>query len=270
MKSTSIRSALKVLSILLALMMVGCATAPVPIAHEAASRIHRIAVVSSTANVFTRQYTGLTVFGNEKEEIDISDWKIDQQYEEQLAAELGKLPGLTVVKAPYSQAEFFHVNDLNGPWDAPAFWGPNWGAIEVATRNYCSANTLDAILVVAKAKTGDFLGGSNQFFGGAGIYVRGPGSRMSVMHLISKIALLDCTTAKPLVVRTVAINQNDRPGAIVRSAPLLSLPEEISRSPISQWSDVQKQRIQAGLTALPIRAWTITLRTMLPKGENEL
>ncbi len=271
MKSTSFRSALKVSTVTsLALVMVGCATAPAPIAREAASRIHRIAVISSTAKVFTRQYTGLTVFGNEKEEIDISDWKIDEQYEEQLAAEVGKLPGLTAVKAPYSQADFSHVNDLNGPWDAPAFWGPNWGAIETATRNYCSAHALDAILVVAKTKSGDFLGGSNQFFGGAGIYVRGPGSRVSVMHLISKIALLDCATAKPLAIRTVAMNQSDLPGAIVRSAPLLSVPEEISRSPISQWSGEQKQRIQSDLAALPIRAWAITLRSMLPSGANEL
>ena len=266
-----IHSVPRVLSVTsLALMIIGCATAPAPIARETANRVHRVAVISSTAKVFTRQYTGLMVFGNEKEEIDISDWKIDEQYEEQLAAEVGKLPGLTVVKAPYSQAEFAHVNDLKGPWDAPAFWGPNWGAIEAATRNYCAANALDAILVVGKAKTGDFLGGSNQVFGGSGVYVRGPGSRVSVMHLISKIALLDCTTAKPLAIRTVAMNQNDLPGAIVRSAPLLSLPEDLTRSPISQWSREQKQRIQASLAALPIRAWAVTLRSMLTSGANEL
>lgn len=263
MKLTSLRSVLEIFGVTsLALTMVGCATAPAPITPEAASRIHRVAVISSTAKVFTRQYTGLTVFGNEHGEIDISDWKIDEQYEEQLAAELERLPGLTVVKAPYSQAAFSHVNDLNGPWDAPGFWGPNWGAIESVTRNYCAANRLDAILVVAKAKTNDFLGGSNQVFGGAGIYVRGPGSKISVMHLISKIALLDCTTAKPLAIRTVATNQQDLPGAIVRSAPMLNLPEAISRTPISQWSHEQKQRIRTDLSALPIRAWEITLRSM--------
>jgi hypothetical protein len=227
-------------------------------------------VISFTAKKFTRQYTGLMVFGNEKEEIDIADWKIDEQYEEQLAAELGKLPGLTVIKAPYSPAEFAHVNDLNGPWEAPAFWGPNWSAIETATRSYCSTNALDAILVVAKSKTGDFLGGSNQSFGGTGIYVRGPGGGVSVMHLISKIALLDCSTGKPLAIRNVGMSQSGLPGAIIRSAPVMSIPEEISRSPISQWSSEQKQRVQAELTALPIRAWFITLRSMLPSRGNEL
>lgn len=246
------------------LIMCACTTAPVPVSREAANRIHRVAVISTTANVFTRQYTGLTVFGNEKEEIDISDWKIDTKYEEQLAIELEKLPELTVVRAPYSQAEFSPVNSLNGPWDAPGFWGPNWGAIETATRNYCLANALDAILIVAKAKTNDFLGGTNQSFGGTGVYVRGPGGKVSIMHLISKIALLDCTTAKPLAIRTVSTNQNDLPGFIVHYSPMQNLPEEISRVPIAQWSNEQRQRVRADLTALPIRAWATTLRSMLP------
>lgn len=271
MKSTSTLTALKAFSVIsLTLTIAGCAITPAPIEREAASRIHRVAVISFAATKFTRQYTGLTVFGNEKEEIDISDWRIDEQYEEQLAAELGKLPALTVVKAPYSQMEFSHVNDLNGPWEAPAFWGPNWGAIEAATRSYCSTNALDAILIVAKSKTGDFLGGSNQSFGGTGIYVRGPGSSVSVMHMISKIALLDCRTAKPLAIRTVSTIQSGLPGAIVRSVPVIGLPEEITRSPISQWSSEQKQHVQAGLAALPIRAWSITLRSMLPSAGTDL
>lgn len=265
----SIYRALRVLGLAsLAATILGCTTAPTPIAREAANRIRRVAVIAAAAKTFTRQYTGLTVFGNEKEEIDISGWKIDEQYEEQLASEIGKLAGLSVVKAPHSRAEFAHVNDLNGPWNAFSFGEPNWSAIEAATLSYCSANSLDAILVLSKATTHDFLGGSNQFFGGAGIYVRGPGSRISVMHLISKIALLDCRTGKPLATRFVAMNQNSPPGAIVRSAPVISLPAEVSRSPISQWSDQQKKQIQSSLAALPIQTWAITLRSIFPSKVN--
>ncbi len=253
----------------LVLAMAGCATAPAPIAPEAANRIHRVAVISSTAKLFTRQYVGLTVFGNEREEIDISDWKIDQQYEGQLAAELEKLPGLTVVKAPYSVEAFFHVNDLNGPWDAPAFWGPNWEAIGPATRSYCSENKLDALLVVAKAKTSDFLGGTNQVIGGTGIYVRGPGNQISVMHLISSVALLDCTNAKPLAIRTVATNQQALPGAIVRSAPPVNLPVNLSRTPIPQWSPEQRQHIKSELSTLPTSTWGTTLRSMFASSAKQ-
>ncbi len=254
-------------TLLLALVTVtvaGCATAPMPLSQETASRIHKIGVISFTAKTFTRQYTGLTVFGNEKEDKDISDWKVDEQYETQIAYEAEKTLGLSVVKAPYSSDEFSHVNDLNGPWEAPAYWGPNWDAIANATKTYCSANSLDAILVLAKSMTYDFLAGTNQYFGGAGIYVRGPGNGVSVLHLISKLALLDCTTTKPIAIRTVASNQNDMPGAIVQSAPLSPLPSEISRRPISEWTEEQKQHLQAELVALPTQTWGATLKSMFP------
>jgi len=110
------------------------------IPDEVAPRINRVAVVSMTAKSFARQYTGLTVLGNEKEEINISDWKIDAQDEEQIRGQLKSDYGFSVVAAAYSETSFAHVNDLNGPWDAPAFWGPNWGAIEAATKRYCADN----------------------------------------------------------------------------------------------------------------------------------
>lgn len=248
--------------VLISLTVAGCATSPVTITQETASRIHRVGVVSFAAKTFTRQYTGLTVFGNEKESKDISDWNVDKEYEAQIANETQRTLGLSVVIAPYSADEFSHVNDLNGPWEAPAYWGPNWDAIANATKTYCSTNSLDAVFVLAKSMTGDFLAGTNQYFGGTGIYVRGPGDGVSVIHLIAKLALLDCNTAKPIAIRIVASNQGDMPGAIVRSAPLASLPPEISRKPIPEWTEAQKQRLQAELVALPAQAWAATLNSM--------
>lgn len=244
----------------LGILVVGCATAPAPIGLDTANRLHRISVISVAAKTFTRQYTGVTVFGNEKEELDISSWNLDEQYEAQISAEVAKLPGITVVKAPYSQAEFSRANN-NGEWGGGR---PNWSDIETATKNYCATNRLDAVVVVARTKTGDFLAGTNQLFGGAGIYVRGPGARVSVLHLISDVALLDCSTAKPIALRVLANNQNDMPGAIIRSTPLLPLPEEVSRRPIPQWTEEQKQTIKAGLSTLPARTWGPTIRSMFP------
>lgn len=265
MNKFSISSILKgLLASSVALIIAGCVTPPAPLTSEAAAHIHRVAVISQTANVLTRQYTGLTVFGNEKEEKNISDWKIDAEYESQIAQEIEKNFGLSVVKAPYPAADFAHVNDLNGPWDAPAYWGPNWSAIEGAAKNYCAANSLDAILVLAKAKTDDFLAGTNQYFGGTGVYVRGPGNGTSVLHLIAKLALIDCKNAMPVAVRMLAKNQNDMPGAIVRSAPLLTVPVEISRQPLPQWSASQLDQIHAELVALPGTVWGDTLRSILP------
>jgi hypothetical protein len=56
-----------------AALLSGCATAPPsPLPAETASHLHRIGVISTAAKLFTRQYTGLTVFGNEREEVDIT------------------------------------------------------------------------------------------------------------------------------------------------------------------------------------------------------
>lgn len=250
------------------LSLFGCATQQIPIANDVASKINRVAVVSMTAKSFSRQYTGLTVFGNEKEETDISDWKIDAQYEAQVADRLKQDYRLDVVTAPYSEPEFLHVNDLNGPWDAPAFWGPNWEAIETATKNYCTSNSLDAVIVLAKAKTGDFISGTNQFFGGAGIYSRGPMGKTAVVHLISKMALLDCATAKPLAIRHLASKQNGLPGEILRSSPTLPLSFEESRIPMRQWSPEQKRRVESSLLSLPRTAIAETLKSMFPTRSN--
>lgn len=246
------------------LFLAGCATQQTRISDDVASKINRVAVISMTAKTFTRQYTGLTVFGNEKEEIDISDWKIDAQYEEQIREQLKKGYGFDAVAAPYSEADFSHVNDLNGPWDAPAFWGPNWDAIEAATKSYCASNSLDAVFVLARTKTSDIIAGTNQFFGGAGIYSRGPMGKTAVLHLISKMALLDCATAKPLAVRHLANKQDGLRGTITRSSPLSPVNFEESRHPMQQWSTEHKQRIRSALLDLPRSAMVETLRSMLP------
>lgn len=255
---------LKIFFAVLPVALVGCASPQAPISNETAAHIHRIAVISQTANVITRQYTGLTVFGNEKDEKDISNWNVDSEYESQITKEIEKGFGLTVIQAPYSASDFSRVNDLNGPWDAPAFWGPNWEAIEGAAKNYCTANSLDAIIIVAKAKSNDFLAGSNQYIGGLGIYSRGPGNIVSALHLISKVALIDCSTSKPIAVRALAQNQNDLPGAIVRSAPVMTLPVEISRQPISKWTTEQQLQIHNDVVNLPRHTWETTLKSILP------
>lgn len=251
-------------SIYITTSLIGCATEQVRVKGEVAEKINRVAVVSMTAKSFSRQYTGLTVFNNEKEEVDISDWKIDAKYEELFRNQLKSDFGMTPVIAPYSEQEFSRVNDLNGPWDAPAYWGPNFEAIASATKNYCESHSLDAVVVIAKAKTMDFLAGTNQYFGGAGIYTRGPIVKVANLHLISKVALMDCTTAKPLAVRPLASKQYGPQSDILRSSPLLDINFEESMIPIQQWTPEQKQRIQADLSNLPNATISETLRNMLP------
>lgn len=98
----------------LILFLAGCATQNEPISQDASQRIKRLAVVSVTAQVFTRKYTGVTVFGNEKDEQDISGWHVDAQYEDQIAAEIPRIRDVPPVKASYQVADFMPVNKMPG------------------------------------------------------------------------------------------------------------------------------------------------------------
>ena len=242
------------------LLLAGCATSPPPVPDEAATRIRRVAVISMTAQVLHRQYTGLTVFGNEKEEKDIAAWNIDAAYEDQLAAALVKVRPLEVVRAPYPVAQFAHVNDLDGPWDAPAFRTANWGAVGSAISNHCAANALDAIVFATPVQTGDAMGGSNQFYGGAGLYARGPGDRVSILHLVASVALVDCRTARPIATRRLARfrNANGQP----RALPFVTTGPEVSRIPFSAWTATTEQEVRDGLVKLPGYAWEPTIRSL--------
>ncbi len=216
--------------------LAGCATQNVPISQDASQRIKRLAVVSVTAQVFTRKYTGMTVFGNEKDELDISSWQVDAQYEDQIATEITRIRGLPPVKASYQVADFMPVNKMPGIYLTSMYDGANWEAIESSTKAYCTKHALDAVLLVAQTSVPDFFTGSNQSLSGAGFYVRGPIRGVSVMHLMSKLALLDCTTGKPLAVRTLARNQHPGFRSGMLSTPYQEVSDKISRMPISAWT----------------------------------
>lgn len=245
----------------------GCAAPPPKLPQEQVAGLRRVAVVSRTADVFTRQYTGMTVFNNQLDRRNVADWRLDKTYEAQIGSELQGGYGMTVVDAPYDPVAFEHVNDLNGPWSAPAFLGSNWGAIEATTRAYCTANNLDAVVVVAKMHTNDVLAGTNQSYGGLGLYARGPGMRVAVLHLFAKMALLDCRTGKPLAERVVSRNQAGLYGDQVRSAPLQQAPEDLVFLPVGEWTDAQATQVKTAMTELPAGVWAPTLRSILPGGQ---
>ncbi len=243
-------------------LLAGCATPNEPIAHETGQRIKRIAVVSVTARVFTRQYTGVTMFGNEKEEKDISIWKVDEKYEEQIATEIERIRGISPIKASYQVTDFLPVNKMPAIYITSMYTGANWDAIESATKAYCANHALDAILLVAQTSVPDFFTESNQFLGGAGFYVRGHISRISVMHLMSKLALLDCITGKPLAVRTLSRNQHPGYRNVMLSTPYMEVPDKISRMPISAWTPELQEKIRADLILLPAQSWGETIQSI--------
>ena len=248
---------------LLIIAVTGCATRQASLTPEAAAKIKRIAVVSVVGGTFTRTHVGMTVFGNETEQINIADWKIDEQYEKQFGLELQRRFRLNVVRAPYFPSAFAPLNEILEAWQTPGNPSANWSAVEQATRKYCTANLLDALLIVGRNRTTDFLGHTNQVYGGAGIYTRGtPFLKISMMHLISKLVLIDCATAQPLAVRVLEISKENSNNGKQGPAPLLQLDFDEARVPISDWSTRRKQKAREDLASLPNKAIVDSLKSI--------
>lgn len=249
----------KVIAILCLAVVVGCATTPSgPLAPEALKRVKRVAVVSVTAETFYRTYVGFTVFGNEHESKAIADWNVDRAYEEQLSAALARLSRLTVVRGPAASREFLRVNESEGMSKAP-----NWAFIETVAKNHCGLASVDALLVIAARSGGDVFGASNQSIAGAGIYVRGPALRTSVLHLQSQLAVIDCVTGRPLAIRDVTKN-SAASMQIPAGAVAMPIPTDISTKPITQWSEDVQYLLRRDLAALPADAWAHTLKSIFP------
>lgn len=245
-------------ALLITAVLAGCASAPQTIAPDVAAGIKRLGVVSVTADEFTRQYVGVTMFGNEREKKSIATWNLDKAYVEQIGAAAEKVFGATVVKAAYPVADFARVNAHKNGWDAPAYWGPHWEVIETPVRDWCAANRLDAVLVAAQQRDLDPFSGTNQAVSGAGVYSARMGA--SVLHLLSNLSLLDCKTGKVLVTRWLYKSQDGKYRDRLVSSPL---PTEVSRMPIPEWTPEIESRMRQDLLDLPKAAWTSTLRAMV-------
>ncbi len=63
-----------------------------------AAQLERIAVVSTVAQRFNRHYTGATAFGNETETINITDWKVDGEFEQKIFEAMNGLGSIKAVR----------------------------------------------------------------------------------------------------------------------------------------------------------------------------
>ena len=247
----------------LGLILAGCATHPAQLSPEKAREIKRIAPVSIVGDSLKRMYVGLTVFGNEYETLDIRSWALDAGFEDQMAAAINRYQGREAVRANYDRSAFLHVNDATGALWRTVTDEPNWAAIVEPTQRLCKENALDAVLVAAHWNDLDFIGGSNQANSGLGIYVRGPGERVSVLFMMVKTALLDCKSGQPIAIRYLSDEHRDGNRSVRAGIPLKELPGSLSRKPIPEWTENEKTRIRDDLQKLPARAWRKTVKALL-------
>ena len=255
---------MKILSPLCTFLLIGilasCATDQ-PLPKETISQLKRVGVVSQTSDSLYRQYVGVTVFGNELDVEDISAWNLDEIYEEQLATAVrGVFKSEALVLTQY-RSQFGDVNSLNGPYSAPAFWGPNFDKIGDVTRRVCQEQALDAVIVVARWQSADILGGTNQKVEGVGVYARRGNAKA---HVLSEIGFMECKSGKVLTVGRLikpTAGHSDSFRERVVTAPF---DPAVAAKPYSTWSQAEKDRLKQILSELPTDAWEPTLRSMLP------
>src|SRR5258706_8166134 len=206
----------------LALVVAGCALLPEHIDKATLAKLKRIAVVSLTADEFNRQYTGLTVFGNELEKDDISAWKVDDAYEARLREILSTFGRFEVVRIPYDRKDLAAMDYIGGGMSSPAWPKPAWPVLQEKLKNLARTHSVDGLVVVLKRWTPDILASTNQRFGGTGSYARGIGSStgVSVLHVISWVVLMDGATGEPLVARILSYNPDSGLSYSQHSAPM--------------------------------------------------
>ncbi len=232
------------------ILLAGCATTR--IASEKVSRFKKVGIISVAAHEFHRRYTGFTVFGNESETQDISSWMVDDEYEIQMQTALAKLGLFEAVVVPYNRAEFYPVYTVNGPWDAPNF-RKEWVNVEEQLKNFAQKHSLDAIVMIIWKDYDDFLAQTNQRLRGAGLYARGFGNAtsVSVIHLITSLAVIDGQTGKPIATVIPIFTKKVPPG--LARAPLKSL---------------DQTELRTLLVDLPKNNWEQRFREIFVGGNN--
>lgn len=209
-----------------ALVLVACAAVPEVAPPGTAARVKRVAPVSVLGNVFARQVVGLTAFGNEYEEMPIGGWGVDSEYEAQLAAAAERTLGATAVRAPYNAADFAVIAD-----------GDAWSRIEAPARALCAANSLDALFVVTRSRAARRALGS---------YTRGT---TSTLMFDAQIALVDCTSGKPIVLRRLAV-------------PTAPLARDVAVLPLAKWATEMVDKVGNDVKSMPRDFWAPTLAAM--------
>lgn len=176
----------------------------------------KVGVMSLTADQLTRDYIGVTAFGNEYEKIDISSWKIDDEYESQIQTALVKLGIFNVSKLSYDRKEFYPVFPINVPIGAGlAYRAPIWNNIEPKLKLLAEKYSLDAIIIVIRDDNtedvveGRIMGGmSFRFVQGIGLF-NGRGS--SLLFMLCRVAIIDGRTGKPVFNRSYVRTQKVEP-----------------------------------------------------------
>lgn len=233
------------------LLLVGCAENSLK--PEKLAQIKRVGVVSLAANKLERQYVGLTVFGNEHEELDISSWGVDAEYEQAMLRALKKEAPFEVTTLVCDRHELEQVIP-----DVDVLYKPN-ASVEEKIRLLASQNSVDAIILLT-----DYAAGSGSLrVGGAHLSVYFRSDIRPYIALSASAHLIDGKSGK--TIKGVRLLRNGDPNDVERQpTPIIwGLTQEVARLPLTEMGEKRKAEIRSLLLALPKDAWEYTLLNKL-------
>jgi hypothetical protein len=140
------------LAVALLLLMGGCtgmAGVAAPETATALAKARTVGVISAVGGKFTLQKVGITVFGNELNEVPIGSWGLDDAVASRVSAVLGKRFTVRRISVPAGLT-----------WESEA-------AVQANVRKLAASANCDLYIVVTGA--GAPFGGTNQHVGGVGM-----------------------------------------------------------------------------------------------------
>lgn len=236
------------------------ACADPPVTTQVQAHFNRIGVVSVAATEFTQRRVGSGELDDQRSVRDISAWGVDRAYEEQLAAAVPQVLGVSAVTVADAAAALRPLNDPATPYVQPTFWAYRADPIAARIRDYCARTQLDALLVAARSSDDDVLGGTYHPNTGAGLYVHGD---RRLLHLSATLTLIACDTGMPLETHHLVSGQSF-PAS--HGYPVREVGADMAGKFTAPAGAGEDSGARQALIALPAHAWADTLRGMVYDG----
>lgn len=155
----------------------------------------KVAVVSLLGNQMSIQHLGTTAFSNEKRDMDVQSWAVDQYVEDQayLLIEAGNKCTAVKTKADGYRQKFGSLEQN--------FWTGNrkYQYQSEGVQALAAESGADLVLMISPAEYGDVFFGTNQLFSGYGIYQRSfLRDRNALNFLTMTVQLIDAKSGKEI------------------------------------------------------------------------
>lgn len=227
---------------------------------ETPQAVQRIGVVSILGDLLYDDRVGLTVFGNKLQRQDVSEWGLDDAWEDQIEAALpgviaAEIVPLTIDRAAQRVA-YPTAEDEDG-WIAQ-YRAPKFKRITEALQTIARDNRLDSIILLASDATD--LAGTNQYLESFGVYRSGK-KGPAWFYIVSQIHLIDGATGEPSTSKRLQTAQREKDQ--FGRWPSERVPDELLDRRFGEYTGEEKAALGERFKAMPAAAFTPTLTKLL-------